>query len=230
MLNFPDGNNPSGIPASFAADNSDYKAIKLASAVIPDIGDHILKQLASDIKSSEQLEDKDNYAQKKRRACLDNLVHVYGAELIINKCRTYGLEKQAAYLENKFKRYPQILDQVRVLCKWSKLTLDLDYRKSDKKTPLEWYKIHKINEKTLEVLSDLAVGDKYPNYLIIDCVTGILEQICERAEISLQKFSEALPTSSNKVDIKLCTTGALFINGRYYTYFLLDDYTLYLYI
>ena len=193
--------------------NPNFKAIKFASTIIPDIHENLLKQLADKIKPAEQLGNRDDYAKKQRNKCLDYLVQVYGVEEMINKCRAYGLEKQVSYLENKFKGYPQILDQVGVLCKWLKAILDPDYRKSDKTTPIEWQKIHTINEKTLEVLLELAEHGKYPNYLILENVTGMLNQICERAKVGIDELSNALPKASTRLNIKLYPSGALSING-----------------
>lgn len=192
----------------------DYaKASYFAHTLIPEMHIHLIRQIAAEIKSEDQFDDHDSYAEKQRNKCLDNLVQVYGADEIINQCRTHGLEMQAISLEKRFRFYPHILDQIKVLHKWFKTILNPEYRKSDKKKPIEWDKIHKLNEKTLEILSELVSQDACPDYLILERYSGILNRISEQTKVSIDELTNALPTMTTDLSIQFYPTGALSING-----------------
>ena len=197
---------------SFTRDGFYKKAAYYARALIPDMHIHLIRQLAGEIKPIEELDEHDSYAEEQNK-CLDHLVQVYGAAEIINQCRIHGLNNQAIHLENKFKVYPHILDQVNLLHKWFKTILNPEYRKSDKRKPIEWDKIHKLNEKTLEILSELVSQDAYPNYLVLEKCSEILNRICEQAKVGIDELENALPATTTDLVIKFYPTGALSING-----------------
>lgn len=193
--------------------NFSFKQLKFTSSIIPDLDDLILKIFAQKTELLNQFESPSDYEQKKIEELLDILVQIYGAKAIVAKCRSYNLEKQVTYLENKFRYYPQILNQINVLNKWCKVILHPDYRSSEKNKALGLRQIYEINSAILEVLLTLPLSGNHPDSLFINHTSAIFVDICRKAKTSFLEFSNALPKKSAKLDIKLVTNGALFVNG-----------------